>query len=40
MARFIVKHAIMDSEYLKAFDYENYFYNPQLSTEKEWFFIR
>lgn len=40
MARFIIKNRLKLVEEVKAFDYENYFFYPQLSTEDKWVFIR
>ena len=40
MARFILKNKIVEIEHLKGFDEEGYFFSPQLSTEKEWVFVR
>jgi cytoplasmic iron level regulating protein YaaA (DUF328/UPF0246 family) len=40
MSRFIIKHKIEDPEQLKAFDSKGYLFNHELSTEKEWVFIR
>ena len=40
MARFIIKNRLKIAEEVKAFDYENYFYYPQLSTKDKWVFIR
>ncbi len=40
MAAFIVKHGIDDPEALKAFDTEGYLFEPALSKENEWFFVR
>ncbi len=40
MARFIVKNRLTIAEEVKAFDYENYFYYPQLSTNHKWVFVR
>ncbi len=40
MSRFIIKNRIINPEELKAFDEENYYYNPHLSSETEWVFTR
>lgn len=40
MARFIIENKLTDTEHIKAFDSEGYCFAPQLSTEKEWVFIR
>lgn len=40
MARFIIKNQLKVAEEVKAFDYENYFYYPQLSTKDKWVFVR
>ncbi len=40
MARFIIKNQLKVAEEVKAFDYENYFYYPQLSTKYKWLFVR
>jgi len=40
MLRFIIQNRITKPEYLKAFDEEGYYYNNDLSNEKEWFFCR
>ncbi|MGI6047616.1 MAG: YaaA family protein [Petrimonas sp.] len=40
MARFIIKNQLKVTEEVKAFDYENYFYYPQLSTKDKWMFVR
>lgn len=40
MARFIIKNQLKHSEEVKLFDYENYFYYPQLSTNDKWVFVR
>ncbi len=40
MARFIIKNRLVAAEEVKAFDYENYFFYPQLSTETTWTFVR
>ena len=40
MARFIIKNRLKAAEEAKAFDYENYFYYPQLSSEDKWVFVR
>ncbi|WP_165021328.1 peroxide stress protein YaaA [Dysgonomonas sp. ZJ279] len=40
MARFIVQNKLTDIEHLKAFDTEGYSFAPQLSSDKEWIFIR
>lgn len=40
MARFIIKNQLKVADEVKAFDYENYFYYPQLSTNDKWVFVR
>jgi cytoplasmic iron level regulating protein YaaA (DUF328/UPF0246 family) len=40
MLRFIIRNRITDPDYLKAFDDEGYYFNNDLSTEKEWVFCR
>lgn len=40
MARFIIKHRLNDPEEVKAFDYEDYFFYPSLSTDDSWVFVR
>ena len=40
MLRFIIENRIQDPELLKAFDQEGYYFNNELSTQKEWFFCR
>lgn len=40
MLRFIIKNAISDPEYIKAFDDEGYFFNPHLSKGHNWHFTR
>ena len=40
MARFIIKNQLKHSEEVKLFDYENYFFYPQLSSNDKWVFIR
>jgi len=40
MARFIIKNRLNVAEDVKAFDYEDYFYYPQLSSENKWVFVR
>ncbi|MEN8120483.1 MAG: peroxide stress protein YaaA [Bacteroidota bacterium] len=40
MSRFIIQNNITKSEDIKAFDSANYLFNPKLSSEKEWVFIR
>jgi len=40
MTRYIMKHKINDPEMLKGFDEDNYLFNPNLSTDKEWVFTR
>ncbi len=40
MARFIIKNQLKHSEEVKLFDYEDYFFYPQLSTEDKWVFVR
>jgi len=40
MCHYIIKNKITDPEYLKGFDYDNYVFNEDLSTEKELIFTR
>lgn len=40
MSRFIIQNQITDVEYLKGFDTEGYAFSEQLSSDKEWVFIR
>ena len=40
MLRFIIQNRISKPEYLKAFDEEGYFFNNDLSNQKEWVFCR
>jgi cytoplasmic iron level regulating protein YaaA (DUF328/UPF0246 family) len=40
MLRFIAENQLANPEYLQAFDSEEYFYNPHLSDENNWFFTR
>ena len=40
MTRFIVENNIEDIEHLKAFDYENYYFSKEMSSTKEYVFIR
>jgi cytoplasmic iron level regulating protein YaaA (DUF328/UPF0246 family) len=40
MLRFIIENRIDNPEYLKAFDRESYYFHNDLSTEKEWLFVR
>jgi cytoplasmic iron level regulating protein YaaA (DUF328/UPF0246 family) len=40
MLRFIIQNRLNNKDYLKAFDEEGYYYNNDLSTEKEWVFCR
>jgi len=40
MSRFMIKNKIEEPEQLKAFDSEGYLFNHELSTDKEWVFIR
>jgi len=40
MTRFIVKNEITNPEGLKAFDYEGYFFNDEMSSDKELVFTR
>lgn len=40
MARFIIKNKLIASEGVKAFDYDGYFYYPQLSSDSKWVFVR
>ena len=40
MSRFIIKNRLIDSEEVKGFDYEGYFFYPALSKEDLWVFVR
>lgn len=40
MCRYVIKNQINDVEELKSFDIESYRYNEELSTKKEWLFVR
>ncbi len=40
MLRFIIQNRINNPEYLKAFDEDGYYFNNDLSSQKEWFFCR
>ena len=40
MARFIIKNQLKHSEEIKLFDYEDYFYYPQLSDDNKFVFVR
>jgi len=40
MSRFIIKNQLTDIEQIKAFDMEGYSFSDQLSSDKEWVFIR
>lgn len=40
MSRFIIENQLTDTEHIKAFDTEGYCFAPQLSSDKEWVFIR
>lgn len=40
MCHYIIKNKITDPEHLKGFDYDNYVFNEDLSTEKELIFTR
>lgn len=40
MARFIIKNQLKHSEEVKLFDYEDYFYYPQLSDDNKFVFVR
>ena len=40
MSRFIIKNRIAKLSDLKAFDYENYQFNPSLSEDLDWTFTR
>lgn len=40
MSRFIIKNRLTESEEVKAFDYEDYFFYPSLSDENRWTFVR
>jgi len=40
MSRFIIQNRITEAEKIKTFDLDDYFFNPDLSNEKEWVFTR
>lgn len=40
MSRFIIKNQLKMAEEVKGFNYEDYFYYPQLSTNTKWVFVR
>lgn len=40
LARFIIKNKLTDSNDVKAFDYDGYFFYPDLSTDETWVFVR
>lgn len=40
MTRFIIQNELNEVEHIKAFDAEGYYFNAQLSNEREWVFIR
>ena len=40
MLRFIIQNRITRPEYLKAFDEDGYYFNSDLSNQKEWVFCR
>jgi uncharacterized protein len=40
MSRFIVRNNLSDSEEIKAFDFEGYYFNNRLSGENDWVFTR
>ncbi len=40
MSRYIIKNQLTDIEGLKGFDYENYVFNNELSSDNEWVFTR
>lgn len=40
MARYIVENKITNTEDIKGFNYEGYFFSEELSSKKEWVFIR
>jgi cytoplasmic iron level regulating protein YaaA (DUF328/UPF0246 family) len=40
MLRFIIQNRIISPENLKAFDEDGYYFNPEKSTENEWWFCR
>jgi hypothetical protein len=40
MLRFIIQNRINDPEQLKAFDEDGYYFNNDLSNQKEWYFCR
>jgi hypothetical protein len=40
MSRYIIENELIDAQDIKAFDWEGYAYNPELSTEHHWVFTR
>lgn len=40
MSRYIIKNKITNPEEIKGFDEDNYMFNPELSTERNWIFTR
>lgn len=40
MSRYIIKNKLSDIEGIKGFDFENYVFNNELSSEKDWVFTR
>ncbi len=40
MSRYIIQNRIEDIEQIKSFDWEDYFFNEDLSTENEWLFTK
>ena len=40
MSRYIIKNRITNPEEIKAFSEDNYIFNPDLSSEKDWIFTR
>lgn len=40
MARYIIENKITNTEDIKGFNYEGYFFSEELSSKKEWVFIR
>jgi hypothetical protein len=40
MSRYIIENELINAQDIKAFDWEGYAYNPELSTEHNWVFTR
>ncbi|MBF0280364.1 MAG: peroxide stress protein YaaA [SAR324 cluster bacterium] len=40
MSRYIIKNRITSAEDIKSFDWEGYQYDPKISTETDWVFVR